>query len=116
MRCWLPTGGELWDYVAVGSGKGLPIVNRPLPIVAITTTAGTGSETDGCGVITKEDTNEKAFIMHPSLFPVLAVVDAELMLTVPPRLRRPFHPTGWSDHPSAQGLFRLRRKRELRVQ
>lgn len=48
--------GVLWDYVAVGSGKGLPIPNTPLPIVAITTTAGTGSETDSAGVITKEDT------------------------------------------------------------
>ena len=76
--------GGLWDYVPIGSGKGQPIKNRPLPIVAITTTAGTGSETDGCGVITKEDTNEKAFIMHQSLFPVLAIVDPELMLSVPP--------------------------------
>lgn len=76
--------GELWDYVPIGTGKGKPIANKPLPIIAITTTAGTGSETDGCGVITKEDTNEKAFIMHPALFPYLAVVDAELMLSVPP--------------------------------
>lgn len=77
--------GELWDYISIGTGKGKPIANRPLPIVAITTTAGTGSETDGCGVITKEDTNEKSFIMHPTLFPVLAVVDSELMLSVPPQ-------------------------------
>lgn len=77
--------GELWNYVAVGSGKGEPIVHRPLPIIAITTTAGTGSETDGCGVITKEDTNEKAFIMHPQLFPVLSIVDPELMCSVPSR-------------------------------
>lgn len=76
--------GELWDYVPIGTGKGQPISNKPLPIITITTTAGTGSETDGCGVITKEDTNEKAFIMHPALFPYLAVVDAELMLSVPP--------------------------------
>ncbi|WP_308550637.1 iron-containing alcohol dehydrogenase [uncultured Parabacteroides sp.] len=76
--------GELWDYVPIGTGKGQPIANKPLPIIAITTTAGTGSETDGCGVITKEDTNEKAFIMHPALFPCLAVVDPELMLSVPP--------------------------------
>ncbi len=75
--------GNLWDYVAIGSGKGRPIKNKPLPIIAITTTAGTGSETDGCGVITKEDTNEKAFIMHPALFPTLAIVDPELMLSVP---------------------------------
>ena len=75
--------GVLWDYVAVGSGKGNPIPNRPLPIIAITTTAGTGSETDNAGVITKEDTFEKAFIGSPSLFPYLAVVDPELMLSVP---------------------------------
>lgn len=75
--------GVLWDYVAVGSGKGLPIPNAPLPIVAITTTAGTGSETDSAGVITKEDTYEKAFIGAPSLYPCLAVVDPELMLSVP---------------------------------
>lgn len=76
--------GELWDYVPIGTGKGQPIANKPLPIIAITTTAGTGSETDGCGVITNEDTNEKAFIMHPALFPCLAIVDAELMLSIPP--------------------------------
>ncbi|MDE5971687.1 MAG: iron-containing alcohol dehydrogenase [Muribaculaceae bacterium] len=76
--------GTLWDYVAVGSGKGKAVTQKPLPIIAITTTAGTGSETDNSGVITKEDTNEKAFIMHPGLFPVLAIVDPELMLSVPP--------------------------------
>ena len=77
--------GDLWDYVPIGSGKGEPIKNRPLPIIAITTTAGTGSETDGCGVITKEEMSEKSFIIHPALFPVLAIVDPELMCSVPPR-------------------------------
>lgn len=76
--------GELWDYVTVGSGKGNPIGVKPLPIVAITTTAGTGSETDNSGVITKEDTFEKAFIGDNTLFPVLSLVDAELMASVPP--------------------------------
>lgn len=77
--------GDLWDYVPIGSGKGQPIQNKPHPIISITTTAGTGSETDGCGVITKEDTNEKAFIMDAALFPALAIVDPELMLSVPPK-------------------------------
>lgn len=76
--------GELWDYVTVGSGMGNPIGVKPLPIVAITTTAGTGSETDNSGVITKEDTFEKAFIGDNTLFPVLSLVDAELMASVPP--------------------------------
>ncbi len=75
--------GELWDYVPIGSGKGQPIAVRPLPIIAITTTAGTGSETDSSGVITKEDTFEKAFVGDASLFPVLSIVDAELMKSVP---------------------------------
>ncbi|HIZ26845.1 iron-containing alcohol dehydrogenase [Barnesiella sp. An55] len=75
--------GDLWDYVAVGSGKALPIAHTPLPIIAITTTAGTGSETDNAGVITKEDTYEKAFIGDSSLYPKLAIVDPELMLSVP---------------------------------
>lgn len=34
--------GDLWDYIASGTGKGQPIKNKPLPIVAISTTAGTG--------------------------------------------------------------------------
>ncbi len=75
--------GELWNYVPIGSGKGQPIAVRPLPIIAITTTAGTGSETDSSGVITKEDTFEKAFVGDASLFPVLSIVDAELMKSVP---------------------------------
>lgn len=76
--------GELWDYVPIGSGKGQAPGTKPLPLIAITTTAGTGSETDCSGVITKSDTFEKAFISHPTLFPCLAIVDPELMLTVPP--------------------------------
>ena len=38
--------GHYWDYVSGGSGKGKPVPNDPLPIVAITTTAGTGTEAD----------------------------------------------------------------------
>lgn len=54
------------------------------PIIAISTTAGTGSETDAATVITNEDTHEKIGFGDPALFPVLAVVDPELMRTVPP--------------------------------
>ena len=48
--------GTYWDYIQGGSGKGLPIPCKPLPIVCITTTAGTGTEADPWTVITKEDT------------------------------------------------------------
>ncbi len=78
--------GDLWDYIGGGTGKGLPLKNAPLPIVAITTTAGTGSEVDQWGVISNAETNEKiGFGGYDSLFPVLAVVDPELMSTVPPK-------------------------------
>lgn len=77
-------GGDLWDYMAAGTGKGLPFARKPLPLVAITTTAGTGSEADGAAVITKLETHEKQGLVHPDLFPVLSIIDPELMLGVPP--------------------------------
>lgn len=76
--------GDLWDYVNGGTGKGQPLVNKPLPQVTITLTAGTGSEINNWGVISRNDTHEKiGFGGEPELVPVLAVVDPELMKTVP---------------------------------
>lgn len=78
--------GDLWDYISGGTGKGSPLVNEPLPIIAITTTAGTGSEVDQWGVISNEETNEKiGFGGYDSLFPKIAVVDPALMKSVPPK-------------------------------
>ncbi len=76
--------GDIWDYISAGTGKNKPIANNPLPIIAITTTAGTGSETDCGGVVTNSDTNEKVPIISEKLFPVVAIIDPELMKTVPP--------------------------------
>ena len=77
--------GDLWDYVVGGTGKGQRLTKKPLPIVAITTTAGTGSEVDAFGVITNDETNEKiGFGGQASLFPAVAVVDPQLMASVPP--------------------------------
>lgn len=75
--------GDLWDYVRGGTGKGRPLVNKGLPIVTIATTAGTGSEINAFGVISNPDTNEKIGFGAPALAPVLAIVDPELMKTVP---------------------------------
>ena len=78
--------GDVWDYIGGGTGKGQPIKVDPLPIICITTTAGTGSEVDQWGVITNDKTNEKiGFGGDDRLFPVLAIVDPELMLSVPPK-------------------------------
>ena len=75
--------GDLWDYVNGGTGKAQPLVNQGLPIVTITLTAGTGSEVNCWGVISNLETNEKIGFGDPSLVPVLAIVDPELMRTVP---------------------------------
>ncbi|WP_066687930.1 iron-containing alcohol dehydrogenase [Christensenella intestinihominis] len=76
--------GDLWDYVSGGSGKEQPLVNAPLPIVTIPLTAGTASEINHWGVITKTDTHEKiGFGGDERLYPTLAIVDPELMKTVP---------------------------------
>lgn len=76
--------GDLWDYVSGGTGRGKPLVNKPLPQVTITLTAGTGSEINNWGVISNLETHEKiGFGGAPELVPVLAVVDPELMRTVP---------------------------------
>ncbi|MGL4338093.1 MAG: iron-containing alcohol dehydrogenase, partial [Turicibacter sp.] len=78
--------GDYWDYIGGGTGKALPVKNNPLPIIAITTTAGTGTEVDPWTVITDEETNEKIGFGYDKTFPVLAIVDPDLMMTVPPKL------------------------------
>ena len=75
--------GDLWDYVCGGTGKGQPLQHPGLPIVTVATTSGTGSEINCWGVISNHATNEKIGFGYPELNPVLAIVDPELMLTVP---------------------------------
>lgn len=76
--------GDLWDYVGGGTGKGQSIKNNPLPLVCITTTAGTGSEADQWGVVTNEETNEKIGVGgYDALFPALSIIDPELTVSVP---------------------------------
>ncbi len=76
--------GDLWDYVWGGTGKCRPLKNPGLPVVTIPLTAGTGSEVNCWGVISNLDTKEKIGFGDPMLNPVLAIVDPELMRTVPP--------------------------------
>lgn len=77
--------GDYWDYMQCGSGKKKPI-GKVLPIVAIPTTAGTGTEVDPWCVITDPDKNEKLAFGDAKLFPTLAVVDPSLMMSTPAKL------------------------------
>ncbi|HET8836053.1 MAG TPA: iron-containing alcohol dehydrogenase [Gemmatimonadales bacterium] len=56
------------------------------PIVAVPTTAGTGSEVGRAGVITHPTTHEKKIIFHPAIMPKVAILDPELTVGLPPRL------------------------------
>ena len=76
--------GRYWDYINGGSGGGKTPANGALPIVAIPTTAGTGTEADPWTVITKSDTHEKIGWGNVHTFPKLSIVDPELMVSVPP--------------------------------
>lgn len=78
--------GDLWSYIDGGTGEGKPIPVWPLPIVAITTTAGTGTEADPWLVITKKETNEKIGMGYEGTFPVLSIVDPLLTVSVPASL------------------------------
>ncbi|WP_147821281.1 iron-containing alcohol dehydrogenase [Salidesulfovibrio onnuriiensis] len=78
--------GELWDYVATGSGKNKTPENNALPLIAIPTTAGTGTEVTPGAVITKTGSREKIGIRHESMYPALAMVDPDLMRSMPPFL------------------------------
>ncbi|MBO8475665.1 MAG: iron-containing alcohol dehydrogenase [Bacteroidetes bacterium] len=75
--------GDYWDYISGGTGKGKAVKNA-LPIVAISTTAGTGTEMDPWTVITNEETNEKIGFGCSLTFPAISIVDPELMLSIPP--------------------------------
>lgn len=77
---------DLWDYAFGETGKGKMIDKPVLPWIAITTSAGTGSEADSAGVITNPDTNEKIGVGgFPGMFATYGIVDPELMKTVPPK-------------------------------
>lgn len=75
--------GNIWDYSLSATGGKKEPKYSALPIVCITTSAGTASEVDIASVITNDKTKEKTGIFFPSMFPTLSVVDSELMLSVP---------------------------------
>src|SRR5260370_25639222 len=75
-----------WDLEAVGDGWTRANSNGIAPIIAVPTTAGTGSEVGRAGVITREETHEKKIIFHPLMMPKVAIEDPELAAGLPPFL------------------------------
>jgi alcohol dehydrogenase len=56
------------------------------PVIAVPTTAGTGSEVGRAGVVTHPETHEKKIIFHPAIMPRVAILDPELTVGLPPQL------------------------------
>jgi alcohol dehydrogenase class IV len=77
--------GEITDYLEV-VGKGQPLLNAPLPYIAIPTTAGTGSEVTRNAVIQATEQNVKVSLRSPWMLPRLALVDPELTYRLPPEI------------------------------
>lgn len=59
---------------------------KMLPVIAIPTTAGTGSEVGQAAVITDEEKHTKRIIFHPQMMPSIVILDPELTLGLPPQL------------------------------
>ncbi len=70
--------GDVWDLV-----KKKASVIRALPVVAVLTLAATGSEYDGCTVISNPETKEKLSLKSPLLFPAMSFCDPAYTVTVP---------------------------------
>jgi hydroxyacid-oxoacid transhydrogenase len=76
--------GELMDYINVPVGKGANPARPLKPLVAVPTTAGTGSESTTVCVLDVLSLKVKTGISHPRLRPTLAVIDPDLTVTQPP--------------------------------
>ncbi|TBL76503.1 iron-containing alcohol dehydrogenase [Paenibacillus thalictri] len=73
--------GHILNYEGVGK-----IPNAGYPVIAIPTTAGTGSEVTASTIVTNAQTKFKAAVISPHLYPKLALLDAELTLGLPPAI------------------------------
>ena len=76
----------LWDFEDVGDNYQRVHEDGMLPVVAVPTAAGTGSEVGRSSVITSEELGKKLIIFHPRMMPVATVCDPELTVSLPAHL------------------------------
>ncbi len=78
-------GKPIWNFAAGCVENPLEITEKTLPIIAVTTTSGTGSHITCYSVVSNEETRQKPGLGSPNLYPRVAFVDPELMVTMPPK-------------------------------
>ena len=83
---WPARGRQLWDFEDLGDNWKRADPAGVLPVVAIPTTAGTGSEVGRGAVITDPGTHRKRVIFHPTMLPRTAILDAAVTVGLPARL------------------------------
>jgi alcohol dehydrogenase class IV len=76
----------LWDFEDVGDWWTRADPAGIAPVVAVPTTAGTGSEVGRAGVILNEETHQKKIIFHPKMMPGIVIADPELTVGLPPKI------------------------------
>ena len=76
----------VWDFEDVGDWWTRANTQGIAPVVAVPTTAGTGSEVGRAAVVTNEATHTKKIIFHPRMMPKITICDAELTLGMPPAI------------------------------
>jgi len=76
----------LWDFEDVGDWWTRADARGIAPIVAVPTTAGTGSEVGRAGVVVNEATHQKKIIFHPQMMPGVVISDPELTVGLPPAI------------------------------
>ena len=74
----------LWDFEDIGDWWTRANADAIAPVVAVPTTAGTGSEVGRASVITSTENNEKKIIFHPKMLPVTVICDPALTVGMPP--------------------------------
>lgn len=74
----------IWDFEDVGDNWTRVNVDGMVPVVAVPTTAGTGSEVGRASVITDQAQHRKKIIFHPSMLPAQVILDPELTVGLPP--------------------------------
>jgi alcohol dehydrogenase class IV len=73
----------VWDFEDIGDWSTRANADGIAPIIAVPTTAGTGSEVGRAVVITNETNHEKKIIFHPAMMPKAAIEDPELSVSLP---------------------------------
>lgn len=76
----------LWDFEDVGDWWTRADPNGIAPVIAVPTTAGTGSEVGRAGVILDSETHTKKIIFHPKMLPAAVILDPELTIGLPPHV------------------------------